>query len=238
MGHQEGAFAGKLGTPQLIAPQLGSTPCLVHALRLACRGSAPSALSAQPRDTRPCTHAPFVQVTSLSGMFPTASAEVMDFNDDISKWDISSVTTMADAFSFATSFNADISEWDVSSVTDMSKAFYACNTFDADISKWDVSAVENFEAAFYGNFAFNQDLSSWDTSAATTMNQMFRVCKSLNQDLNSWNVEKVVDMNLMFYSAKSFNQTLCWDMSTPGDGKSDAMMFWDSPGEIATSPCA
>jgi len=67
---------------------------------------------------------------------------------------------------------------------------------------------------------------------------MFRVCKSLNQDLNSWNVEKVVDMNLMFYSAKSFNQTLCWDMSTPGDGKSDAMMFWDSPGEIATSPCA
>ena len=82
------------------------------------------------------------------------------------------MTTMADAFSFATSFNADISEWDVSSVTDMSKAFYACNTFDADISKWDVSAVENFEAAFYGNFAFNQDLSSWDTSAATTMNQV------------------------------------------------------------------
>lgn len=82
------------------------------------------------------------------------------------------MTSMADAFSFATSFNADISEWDVSSVKDMSKAFYACNAFDADISKWDVSAVENFESTFYGDFVFNQDISGWDTSAATTMNQV------------------------------------------------------------------
>ena len=54
---------------------------------------------------------------------------------------------------------------------------------------------------------------------------MFRVCKALDQDLSPWPVEKVADMNLMFHSAKSFNQTLCWDMSTPADRKSDAMMF-------------
>ena len=39
------------------------------------------------------------------------------FNDDISNWDTSSVTTMSQMFENATSFNQDIRGWDTSSMT-------------------------------------------------------------------------------------------------------------------------
>jgi len=40
-----------------------------------------------------------------------------DFNQDISGWDVSSVTNMNGTFQNAYAFNQDISGWDVSSVT-------------------------------------------------------------------------------------------------------------------------
>ena len=42
-----------------------------------------------------------------------------DFNDDISPWDVSNVTSMSLMFMVATAFNQDIGNWDVSNVTDM-----------------------------------------------------------------------------------------------------------------------
>ena len=39
------------------------------------------------------------------------------FNQDISNWDVSSVTTMVSMFQGASLFNQDISNWNVSSVT-------------------------------------------------------------------------------------------------------------------------
>ena len=39
------------------------------------------------------------------------------------------------------SFNQDLSEWDVSSVTDMLCMFDGCKSFNQDISGWDVSNV-------------------------------------------------------------------------------------------------
>ena len=36
--------------------------------------------------------------------------------DDLSKWDVSNVTTMISMFNSVTSFNGDISKWDVSKV--------------------------------------------------------------------------------------------------------------------------
>jgi surface protein len=41
------------------------------------------------------------------------------FNQDISSWDVSSVTNMANMFDYAIAFNQDISLWDISSVTNM-----------------------------------------------------------------------------------------------------------------------
>jgi surface protein len=45
-----------------------------------------------------------------------------EFNDDISKWNVSNVTDMNMMF-FGTLFNGDISGWNVSSVTNISGMF-------------------------------------------------------------------------------------------------------------------
>ena len=50
------------------------------------------------------------------------------------------MTDMSDLFTGANSFDTDISEWDVSRVTGMADMFFQCK-FGGDISKWDVSSV-------------------------------------------------------------------------------------------------
>jgi surface protein len=67
------------------------------------------------------------QVTSLEkvwcGYDATACSQayvaMRSFNGDISRWDVSRVTTMWDTFRKASVFNSDISKWDVSKVTTM-----------------------------------------------------------------------------------------------------------------------
>ena len=94
--------------------------------------------------------------TDFSGMF----RDNYLFNQDISGWDVSSVTDMSSMFSISI-FNQDISGWDVSSVTDMSSMFLGAQEFNQDISGWDVSGVMDMVGMFQLAAAFNQDLSGW-----------------------------------------------------------------------------
>ena len=87
-----------------------------------------------------------------------------NFNGDISKWDVSNVTTMHHMFD-GTNFNGDISGWDVSNVTDMCGMFDRAAKFNCDISGWNVSNVRNISYMFYCARAFNRDLSGWDISS-------------------------------------------------------------------------
>lgn len=63
-------------------------------------------------------------------------------------------------FSF-TYFNQDISSWNVSSVTNMNSMFSDAYNFNQNLSSWNVSNVTNMSYMFNGAGTFNQNLSSW-----------------------------------------------------------------------------
>ena len=83
------------------------------------------------------------KITDMSNLF-----EDLDFNGDISIWDVSNVKNMSSMFYMCNKFNQDISQWDVSNVADMSYMFYMCNKFNQDISNWDVSNVNDMGDMF------------------------------------------------------------------------------------------
>jgi surface protein len=71
-------------------------------------------------------------------------------------------------------FNGDISKWNVSKVENMSNMFFR-SEFNGDISNWDVSRVEDMSYMF-GQSDFNQDLSKWKPYSVNDTTSMFIIC--------------------------------------------------------------
>ena len=69
------------------------------------------------------------------------------FNEDISAWDTSGVTSMYMMFRNAAAFNQDIGDWDVSGVTTMKQIFRNAWAFDQDLG-WCVGWDVNLQIAF------------------------------------------------------------------------------------------
>ena len=134
----------------------------------------------------------------------------------IKDWDVTLVTNMDELFLENEDFNEDISGWDVSNVTSMSYMFHF-SVFNQDISGWDVSNVKNMESMF-GSSRFNQPLKQWRAklSNVENMNSMFNVA-SFNRDISGWDVSNVKNMVSMFYES-DFNRDISgWDVSSVTD---------------------
>ena len=130
----------------------------------------------------------------------------------ISKWNTAYVTNMKELFFNKSEFNDDISKWDVSNVMNMSYIL-ASTRFDGDISKWDVSKVTDMMAALCST-PFNGDISGWNVSNVTNMQSMFE-SSSFDGNITNWNVSKVTDMRYMFDGNEYFNCDISkWDVST------------------------
>src|SRR5699024_175293 len=74
-------------------------------------------------------------------------------------------------------FDQDLSSWDVSSVSDMSSMFGEAKAFNGSLVGWkpglDLADGCSLYAMFRDTETFNQDLSSWDISSVTNMSYMF-----------------------------------------------------------------
>ncbi|MEI6590643.1 MAG: BspA family leucine-rich repeat surface protein, partial [Actinomycetes bacterium] len=157
-------------------------------------------------------------LTSMDHMFSPNQT----FNQDLSSWDVSSVTNMDGLFSGASSFNnGDTSgssskplTWETTSLQNMNSAFSNNPAFNQPLPNWDTSNVTSLDHAFSNSPNFNQDISDWDTSNVTNMNRVFESASAFNQPLNSWDVSSVQSFEGMFDGTSSFNQELTsWDTS-------------------------
>jgi surface protein len=172
--------------------------------------------------TKPLNWTMGTQVGRTGFMFQSAIA----FNQDISSWNVSSVTDMGGMFLGATAFNNGgvPLTWSAgtgtSNVANMAQMFQGAAAFNQDIGNWDVSSVTNMGGMFFGTTAFNNGgvPLAWSagtgTSNVTSMGGMFQGAVAFNQPIGNWNTGGVTEMASMFQQASSFNQDIGnWDVS-------------------------
>jgi len=113
----------------------------------------------------------------------------------VSGWDVSRVRYMNDLFRYLSDFNDDISKWNVSNVINMSGMFYG-SKFNGDISKWNVKKVKNMFTMFYHS-DFNGDISKWNVKKVDNMSYMFG-CSRFTGDISSWKPSSKIKKEHMF----------------------------------------
>ena len=166
--------------------------------------------------------------TSNCGDFYFMFWNATNFNGKIGTWDITSLWGgwAIQGMLGNTSFNQDISNWDLSNVTSLYAFLYQSPNFNQSLNNWDVSNVENMDFVFTRCTNFNQPLNKWNTSNVTTMRNFLNTT-SFNQDINTqvinegqpneyiaWDVSNVQNMDYMFYESLNFNQPLNkWNVS-------------------------
>jgi len=180
-------------------------------------------------------------VTKLDFLFAAASNSNSGhflcwntFNGDISKWDVSSVTSayrvfrtyiLYDDVRGISGFQGDISKWDVSSVQNMEGFFLGIGNLTSDLSKWNTSSVTSMYYMFHST-VFNGDISSWDVSSVKFMDQMFH-SSTFNRDISAWDVSSLESAWQMFRNTQFYEQSLCaWrleDSLRTADGKPTVM---------------
>ena len=167
-------------------------------------------------------------VTNMADMFLVAGS----FNQSVSSWDTSKVTTMNSMFQAAEAFNNGCDSgvftcalnWGskTSKVTDMEAMFLDAAAFNQSVTSWDTSKVTTMVEMFSGATVFNNGCASvvftcalnWDTSEVTDMTEMFQNAEAFNQSLDSWDTGKVEDMSSMFRYASAFNNGCASGVST------------------------
>ena len=107
---------------------------------------------------------------------------VADDNEaDLNFIDTSLITSMNSLFEDI-DFDGDISNWDVSNVKDMDYMFYTSNftgNNSPGINKWNVSGVKTMDSMFEMS-KFEQDISGWEIDPSCSVEAMFAHCPAAN----------------------------------------------------------
>lgn len=107
---------------------------------------------------------------------------VADDNEaDLNFIDTSLMTSMNSLFEDI-DFDGDISNWDVSNVKDMDYMFYTSNFTGKNspgINNWNVSGVKTMDSMFEQS-KFEQDISGWEIDPSCSVEAMFAHCPAAN----------------------------------------------------------
>lgn len=121
---------------------------------------------------------------------------------DLSDWDTSNVTNMANIFGRCSSLSyLNVSGWDTSNVTSMSNMFLLCGKLPSlDVSHFNTSNVKDMDYMFNTcESLVSLDVSHFNTSKVTNMNYMFYGCRKLTYlDVSHFNTNNVLTMSNMF----------------------------------------
>jgi surface protein len=145
----------------------------------------------------------------------------VNFNSNISSWNVENVTYMTGMFR-NTAFNQPIGNWNVSNTTSINNMFRDAVAFNQSLNNWSVSNVTLFNDMFFNATSFNQPLNLWNVLNATTMQNMFRGATAFNQNIGNWDVRNCLNFtNFMFgktfsnYSTANYNALLIGWASRP-----------------------
>ena len=154
------------------------------------------------------------------GIFQGAEA----FNQKVSAWDTSTMTTMSQLFLYATAFNNGCGAgvfscpltWDTSSATDMGGLFQGAEAFNQDVTGFDMWDVTSTATMFAGAIAFNNGCATGvttcpmvfaggNTANLATIASMFEGATAFNQNVASWDTADLTTMHYAFSEAAAFN---------------------------------
>ena len=153
-------------------------------------------------------------VTDMNSMF----RDCINFNADISNWDVSNVQLFNHMFHDADAFNQDINDWNTIGAISMVEMFAGTNEFNKPLNGWNISNVIDLRGMFSLASEFNQDLDEWNTINVEDMSQLFFEARNFNGNISTWNVNNVEDMSDMFESALLFNQDISnWETDSVTD---------------------
>jgi surface protein len=150
---------------------------------------------------------------SAANMFRSYNftAAATTFNNDLTTWDTSGITSTASMFLNNASFtgtgvNVDLRNWNTSNITDMSNMFNTCQSLITSVSGWDTSKVTNMSGLFYDTRSWHgSGLETWNTSNVTNMSNMFQMIggRGPNANLSGWDTGRVTNMSNMFSSTNN-----------------------------------
>ena len=140
-------------------------------------------------------------VDNYRALFYDCYAEVLD----LSKWDTSNVTVMAQTFEGMRYIKKlDISSFDTSKVTNMSEMFLSLGDQskyeNLDLRHFDVSKVTDFNGMFQYADIYKINIDNWKAPAATDMEEMFWCCRTDEIYMRKMEIPDECSYSKIFYN--------------------------------------